>query len=240
MVKLATMVKNGEPAMTLLGSNISMSRNNYVEVCDSLRFYDLSDEGVERLKRDHVKSLRNPTIAALEHKPGCMKCGNRFHTIETCWKEHPELKKEYLKKNKGAYKGRKPYAKVKSDGDKKSFSFPKPAKSVSMITDSGHNCSDIDVIFLDTCASDSLFILTERHFFDKLAKVSNTVGCAEVGTHLNIEGVGTMDGEQNIYYCPNGRRNILSLSRLHEWGFGFAGDPSAPPVIQLDGVPVPN
>ena len=150
---------------------------------------------------------------------------------------NPELKKEYLKKKKTTYKGKKHVARAKDKSSKKSFAFPKPAKSVSMISDADPDPLDNERIYLDTCASDSIFILTEQSHFDKHLLQDHTIGCAELGAKLHVEGVGSMDGESHIYFCPKGRHNILSLSRLHEWGLGFTGDPGELPVIRLNQTP---
>ena len=233
--KLASMLRNGEPAMNTLGGFITLQPSSYAVLCESLKFYDLSDEGKQRLRQDNIKGLRDATASALEDKPACTKCGSRFHAIDKCWQEHPELKKEYLKKKKTAFKAKKSVAKAKADKPempKKSFAFPKPIKTASMISDADPDPLDTDRIYLDTCASDSIFILTERRHFDKLSRQDHTIGCAERGAKLHVEGVGSMDGENNIYFCPNGRHNILSLSRLNEWGLGFLGDPGELPAIR--------
>ena len=236
--KLASMLRNGEPAMNTLGGFITLQPTPYAALCESLKFYDLSDEGKQRLRQDNIKGLRDATASAIEGKPTCSKCGSRFHAIDKCWQEHPELKKEYLKKKKTAFKGKKPVAKAKDESSKKSFTFPKPTKSVSMISDADPDPLDTERIYLDTCASDSIFILTERSHFDKLSRQDHTIGCAELGAKLHVERVGRMDGESHIYFCPNGRHNILSLSRLHEWGLGFSGDPGELPVIRQNQTPV--
>ena len=94
-----------------------------------------------------------------------------------------------------------------------------------MISDTDPYPLDTERIYLDICTPESIIILTYRSLFDKHSRQDRIIGRAERGAKLHVEGVGSMDGEKNIYICPNRRHNILSLPRLNEWCLGFLGVP---------------
>ena len=54
--KLSSMVKNGEPQMNNLGCNLDLKRCSYEQMCEIVRFYDISEEGAARLKNDGVRA----------------------------------------------------------------------------------------------------------------------------------------------------------------------------------------
>ncbi|CAM9144729.1 unnamed protein product, partial [Ectocarpus fasciculatus] len=89
--------------------------------------------------------------------------------------------------------------------------------------------------FVDTCASDGLLILTDKADFDKMRRVDKQVGCAALGTTLRVDGVGSIGGETDIYFCPTSRHNICAQGRLHQWGVGYRCDPHARPELVRDG-----
>ena len=92
----------------------------------------------------------------------------------------------------------------------------------------GEEENDNEWIFLDSCASRMLFLLRDRSFIDKYRKCRRELGTAHSNGRIKICGEGYI-GSESVDHCPDLRRSILSLGRVHSWGITVKLAPNAPP-----------
>lgn len=115
-------------------------------------------------------------------------------------------------------------------GHKKTFKFPRP-QNVSMISEQSDSRESLNQVFVDTCAQDDLFILRRRDIFTQFRKANHEVGCAALGTFMHINGIGSINKEENIFYCPDSKYNIVSQGRLHLWNIWYRCLPHGVPEL---------
>jgi len=88
-------------------------------------------------------------------------------------------------------------------------------------------------LFYDSCCSNEMLIVKdadELHFYKKSDHIIGTAD--ESGGTLKVAGTGMLYGEENVYHCPDSRKNLIGPGRLENWGFGFHTEPGMPPVLE--------
>ena len=76
-------------------------------------------------------------------------------------------------------------------------------------------------IYLDSCASEDLCIVTNANMLTECRVDSDTINLTESGKSMKKTHVGSRNGVNNIFVCPSSRKNICSLSKLKSMGYGF-------------------
>jgi len=97
-----------------------------------------------------------------------------------------------------------------------------------MVANLDDSLVDDDAIFLDTCASRMLLLLSDQKLFDSLEMGHRSVEMAEAGSKLTIAGHGLV-GSTVALYCPKLRRNLMALGLLESRMLGFKALPGEPP-----------
>ena len=80
-----------------------------------------------------------------------------------------------------------------------------------------------ELIFLDTCCSDEMVILTEkssRVLEQSKAVKGFEIGLTEKNKSMLVTEIGQKGDWDNILVCPGARRNICGVSRLVKYGYG--------------------
>jgi hypothetical protein len=151
------------------------------------------------------------------HKPG--------HTKDSCWTTDPSKAPQWFREGKPPPR----------PGKKPKFEFSKADDDMSTLWDMSaaykawddQNSFDdfstlervtyfMDLIVVDTGASNLLFLLRTPEEISELQVVDKHVGTAHPEGRLAIRGIGKV-GEQTVYYCPNIRKPVIALGRLHAW-----------------------
>ncbi len=254
--KLASGLINGEEVLSFLSQALTMSSMTYNQKLDMLRHYDTTHQGMERLAlsrtrgpKGTIQAINALTEAQQKALKPCSKCGKKFHTAKTCWELHPELKPSdaELKRKAEARKNRKRTRPNGASGNppkpkdakKPRFEFPKPAPAptVNMVTDLTEvNSLDEAVLpnrlFIDSCCSGDLWVMcTTTFFFGPRRKTDNVLATAAAGQTLRIESYGRIGNQEHVAFCPDARRNLMSMGRLHLMGYSFMARPFQPPLI---------
>ena len=249
---LDSALKSGEKVMETLVTSLQLQIGDmtWVQIVSYLSQFDDTALGSARLVPDKPKSSRLDTIAAIDRKKkSCDHCGKPNHTPEKCWQLHPELipkKIKEMRKKKGAKKRKEADSKEPDKSGKKARkSWPALAEeedSASLIDcldellHVGEEDADSDWIFLDSCASRLLFLLRSRDLIKNYRKCRRLLGTAHAKGSLWIRGEGHVAGEA-VDHCPELRRSILSLGRVHSWGLTAKLPPDSAPLL-VDGADV--
>jgi hypothetical protein len=94
----------------------------------------------------------------------------------------------------------------------------------SMISDMAVEVNQVDAsnkMFVDTCASTRLLIVIDANELDHVEVVRSSINLTRAGASMNTEGVGRKNAWDNISVCPDSVKNICSLDRLKEAGYGL-------------------
>ena len=78
-----------------------------------------------------------------------------------------------------------------------------------------------DHVYIDTCASAGLFILSVSIYFSSISKIDGVIGLTAAGAAMTKDGVGIAGCRENVTLCMTARRNILSEDRLQSQGYGL-------------------
>ena len=88
--------------------------------------------------------------------------------------------------------------------------------------------SDVPVIFIDSCASGGMVILSQEiiHLLRDVEDYSGDehIQLTGAGQQMVISKTGTLGAMSNCYICPMTARNICAVSRLHDMGYGLRSD----------------
>ena len=249
---LDTGLRSGEKVMDNLVTSLQMQMADmtWMQVTTYLSRFDDTSLGSARLLPEKPKASRLDSVAAVE-KMKCSHCKKNGHSPDKCWQLHPELTPKWMqeKKKKGGGKKRK---KESSDKEKSEDKSKKSRKewpplveeedSASMLGDDltdtieelllveDESFDEAHWIFLDTCASRTLFIVKYRQGLSNFRKCRRNIGTASKDGLLPIRGEG-MIGRERVDHCPNLRRSILSLGRIHSWGMTIKLPPDGNPVL---------
>jgi hypothetical protein len=151
------------------------------------------------------------------HKPG--------HPKDSCWTADPSKTPQWFREEKPPPR----------PGKKPTFEFPKADDDMSTLWDMSaaykawddQNLFDdfsplervtylMDFIVVDTGASNLLLLLRDPEEISELQVVDKHVGTAHPEGRLAIRGIEKA-GEQTVYHCPDIRRPVIALERLHSW-----------------------
>jgi hypothetical protein len=204
--------------------------------------FDMTTAGMRRI-------VKNPVVSALEDSgkprdkrkrgdqhPLCTECDRR-HGGDTCWKTHPELKPDWVKK-RDADNQRK-----KNKGPPQ-FTFGESNPDTTSMLTSYENTGEDEVSFLmedgtegilvDTGASNRLLLLTDRTPIEHYQLSDKVIGTAHHLGQLQVRGTGYI-GEQPVDHCPELRKSIVSHGRIRAWGCGLMLPIEGGPELHKDG-----
>ena len=207
-------LENGEEVLGHLANSIQMAENmDWEHIKDRVRNFDGTTKGLKRLKTIRIKTTDSVSqVAHLERAKcfsPCEHCKGK-HPSANCWKKYPEKRP---KGNKRRFE-----EKHKPTNSVKKFRFDVQKESVSMICDSSDSVSLVqnsDQVFLDTCAMNYVWIFKEQPEHLSMRLVTGKLGTASKDGQLTIMGVIKI-GKHFAYWCPEARRNLLSLGVLRK------------------------
>lgn len=166
------------------------------------------------------------SVAALADSTGgkrrsCDGCGRVGHDEANCWEKHPEKMPAHIKERRAkasvkaitsgedTKRQRFKWVKIKA-GDAVSMLSEESDNSVLALSDAPEN-----VIFVDSCAENILFLLCDRSPMENYRKSRKSLGTASTEGRLMITGTGLV-GEVEAKHCPNLRHPIISVGQLFE------------------------
>ena len=200
---LDTGLRSGEKVMDNLVTSLQMQMADmtWMQVTTYLSRFDDTSLGSARLVPEKPKASRLDSVAAVE-KMKCSHCKKNGHSPDKCWQLHPELTPKWMqeKKKKGSGKKRKKESGDKEKGDEKSKKSRKEwpplveeEDSASMLGDDltdtieelllveDESFDEAHWIFLDTCASRTLFIVKYRQGLSNFSEMSTEYWHCEQG-----------------------------------------------------------
>jgi hypothetical protein len=231
-----------DPVLQNLTTHLQMAppRGTWDELKAIVTRFDMTTAGMRRL-------IKNPVVNSLEdtqktrdkrkrdQHPLCAECDKR-HGGTDCWKTHPELKPDWIKK-------REEERNKKKTKTNPPFTFGDPKPDTSMLT-SVDDADENEVSFLmddgqpgillDTGASNQMFLLTDRTPIEKYVDSDKVIGTAHNQGQLRVRGTGWI-GRQPVEHCPDLKRPIISHGRVRAWGCGLTLPIEGRPELHKDG-----
>ena len=245
---LISALSNGEVILGNLIQTLQFMAEDmeWQQVVNKINRFDVTHLGQLRLKGGGVKRQRFDAVMALGDSDDkststkkCSHCKKEGHLVEKCWVKNPDLRP---KRKKGASDGTKKggHSEKKNDPNKKKAKFEwrkdKLTDSVSMLDEVFWMQSDVNDdkhIYLDSCASRKLFLLPNRNMLESVTEVSEALGTASKDGSLPVRGIGRV-GSEEAKWCPDLRKSIISLGRLHSWNLSADLPKSEMPIIYDD------
>ena len=95
--------------------------------------------------------------------------------------------------------------------------------SVNMIEEEEEMCfeSEEKIIFIDSAASNELFIVIDGECLQAIRKRKGSIGLTERGQSMESTRKGDTGDWKEITVCARSRRNICSVKRPQSMGYGF-------------------
>lgn len=245
---LDSALRSGEKIMETLVTSLQLQIGamTWVEISTYLSQFDDTALGSARLVPEKPKALHLDSVAFIGKKKKdikCTHCGKLYHTPEKCWQLHPELIPNRIKEQRKKRVDKKRKAEDSGDenhnkrGRKKWPPLIESEDSAALIDDldtilevSIGEEDDRKWIFLDSCASRLLFLLRSRNNMRDYRKCRRFLGTAHSKGSLCVRGEGKI-GNEVVDHCPDLRRSILSLGRVHSWGLTAELPPDSAPVL---------
>jgi len=240
-------LKSGEKIMESVITQLQLQfiQQNWEEISQFIKNFDDTELGKQRLLPDKPKAGKMDTIAAVYDKTIlCTHCKKKGHDKKNCWTLYPDKKPAKNVKKRADKKKKKKKRKSDSEdeekGDEPRKKWPKVKQddedSLAMISDMDllFNIETIDngsdLVWLDSCATRTLFIVFSKSILTDVRKCRRVIGTAHNKGELIVTGEGTI-GSEVVEYCPDLRRSILSLGRIHKWGLTAVLPPNGEPVL---------
>lgn len=89
-------------------------------------------------------------------------------------------------------------------------------------------------VYIDTCASADVFIVKSKKLLTPVTPSIKKINLTEAGKSMGETHIGTRGNVYNISACPSSRKNIISLMRLRDMGYGVSFMRGPPILVDLD------
>jgi hypothetical protein len=91
------------------------------------------------------------------------------------------------------------------------------------LTSSADSIVEEDVkIFVDSCASKDLLIITNANILDNVETVAGRINLTGKAQFMNTQGIGTKNTWRGITACKDSVKNICAVGRLKTAGYGLS------------------
>ncbi len=206
-----------------------------------LKIAKLRRQGKSRGARNRSESRRDNNEK--KKSDGCYVCGDTRHRAYKC-KFRAQVRSDSAQGDKNRpFLDEKPAKRTdwnrflrreeqEEDSDSVNMIMYEEPHDDSCVSEEVLHTSD-EPVYLDSCASNKLFIVKDRNFLHTVKKEDGNIQTTRAGSSLHYEETGGFGDWTDIKICPGSVKNICSggILRSHGYGLQLLNKPT---VVRLD------